>query len=34
MTRAWEAGPEGLELLAFGARHAGDGEVFTDWWTD
>ena len=32
--RAFEAGPEGLELLAFGARHAGDGEVFQGWWSD
>lgn len=34
VTRAFEAGPEGLEVLAFGARHAGDGEVILDWWTD
>ena len=27
VTRAWEAGPEGLELLAFGARYDDDGEV-------
>jgi mannose-6-phosphate isomerase-like protein (cupin superfamily) len=27
VTRAFEAGPDGLELLAFGARHDGDGEV-------
>jgi len=26
--------PEGLELLAFGPRHDGDGEVLQDWWTD
>ncbi len=26
VARAFEAGDEGLELLAFGARHAGDGE--------
>jgi mannose-6-phosphate isomerase-like protein (cupin superfamily) len=25
--RAFEAGPDGLELLAFGPRHEGDGEV-------
>ncbi len=24
--RAFEAGAEGLELLAFGARHDGDGD--------
>lgn len=32
--RAWEAGPDGLDLLAFGPRHEGDGEVFDGWWTD
>jgi mannose-6-phosphate isomerase-like protein (cupin superfamily) len=32
--RAFEAGPEGLELLAFGPRHAGDGEPVADPWTD
>jgi len=34
VTRAFEAGPDGLELLAFGPRHEGDGEVLQDWWTD
>jgi mannose-6-phosphate isomerase-like protein (cupin superfamily) len=34
VTRAFEAGPEGLEILAFGARHDGDGEVVQGWWTD
>jgi mannose-6-phosphate isomerase-like protein (cupin superfamily) len=34
VTRSFEAGPEGLEVLAFGARHDGDGEVFFDWWAD
>ncbi len=33
-TRNFEAGPDGLELLAVGARHEGDGEVVTGWWTD
>jgi quinol monooxygenase YgiN/mannose-6-phosphate isomerase-like protein (cupin superfamily) len=33
-TRAFEAGPDGLELLAFGARARGDAEVVPDWWTD
>ena len=32
--RAFEAGPGGLELVAFGPRHEGDGEVIRDWWTD
>ena len=34
VTRAFEAGPEGLEILAFGSRHDGDGEVIQGWWTD
>jgi len=34
VTRAWEAGGEGLELLAFGPHHDGDGEVVTGWWTE
>jgi len=34
VTRAFEAGPEGLEILAFGPRHDGDGEVIQAWWTD
>lgn len=32
--RQFEAGPDGLELLAFGPLHKGDGEVFPEWWTD
>jgi mannose-6-phosphate isomerase-like protein (cupin superfamily) len=32
--RAFDAGPDGLELLAVGARHEGDGEVIPGWWTD
>lgn len=32
VTRGFEAGPEGLELLAFGGRHANDGEIVTDFW--
>jgi mannose-6-phosphate isomerase-like protein (cupin superfamily) len=34
VTRNFEAGPDGLELLAFGARHEGDGEVIPGWWSD
>jgi mannose-6-phosphate isomerase-like protein (cupin superfamily) len=34
VTRAFEAGPEGLEIVAFGPRHEGDGEVVKDWWSD
>jgi len=30
VTRAFEAGDEGLELLAFGARAAGDAEIVED----
>ena len=32
--RAFEAGDEGLEVLAFGPRHKGDGEIIQGWWTD
>jgi mannose-6-phosphate isomerase-like protein (cupin superfamily) len=31
--RSWEAGPDGLEVLAFGSRHEGDAEFVQDWWT-
>jgi mannose-6-phosphate isomerase-like protein (cupin superfamily) len=34
VTRAFEAGPDGLEVLAVGARHDGDGEIVAGWWTD
>jgi len=34
VTRAFEAGPDGLEVLAVGARHEGDGEIIQGWWTD
>jgi mannose-6-phosphate isomerase-like protein (cupin superfamily) len=35
-TRNFEAGPEGLELLAFGAPNTGpqDAEPTAGWWTD
>lgn len=33
VARAFEAGPEGLRLLVFGPRHAGDGEILReDFW--
>lgn len=33
MARAFEAGPEGLELIVFGPHHTGDGEVVEgDFW--
>jgi quinol monooxygenase YgiN/mannose-6-phosphate isomerase-like protein (cupin superfamily) len=34
VTRAFEAGPEGLELLIFSTRHPGDAQVVRDFWTD
>jgi uncharacterized cupin superfamily protein len=34
VTRAFEAGPGGLDLLAFGPRREGDGEVVMGWWSD
>ena len=32
--RGWEAGPDGMELLAFGEHVEGDGESDLDmaWW--
>jgi mannose-6-phosphate isomerase-like protein (cupin superfamily) len=30
--RAFEAGPDGLEVLAFGPRREGDGELLPGWW--
>ena len=32
VVRAFEAGPEGMELLVFGPRHQGDGELLRDFW--
>jgi uncharacterized cupin superfamily protein len=32
--RAFEAGPDGLEFLACGAHHPGDGETVQDPWTE
>lgn len=35
VTRAFEAGADGLELLVFGPRHAGDGDILReDFWQD
>lgn len=34
VTRAFEAGPDGLEVIAVGPRHDGDGEVVPGWWAD
>ena len=33
-TRAFEAGPDGLEYVAFGPHKAGDGELIDGWWSD
>ncbi len=30
VTRAFEAGPEGLELLVFGRHHESDGEILSE----
>ena len=32
--RAFEAGPGGIEVLVFGPRHDGDGELIQGWWSD
>jgi uncharacterized cupin superfamily protein len=32
--RGWEAGPEGLEMLAFGGHAENDAEMQPGWWTD
>jgi mannose-6-phosphate isomerase-like protein (cupin superfamily) len=34
VTRIFEAGSDGLEVLAAGAHHDGDGEILPEWWTD
>ncbi|HVS99772.1 MAG TPA: hypothetical protein VHE08_04575 [Solirubrobacterales bacterium] len=34
VARGFEAGPEGISVIAVGARHDGDGELLQDWWTD
>jgi quercetin dioxygenase-like cupin family protein len=33
LPRAFEAGPDGLEFIAFGPHHPGDGEPVDDPWT-
>jgi mannose-6-phosphate isomerase-like protein (cupin superfamily) len=32
VTRSLEGGPDGMELIVFGARHAGDGEMIDGYW--
>ena len=34
VTRAFEADADGIELLAFGPRRDGDGELIPGWWSD
>lgn len=34
VVRAFEAGDDGLEVVAAGRRHDGDGEIVQDWWSD
>jgi mannose-6-phosphate isomerase-like protein (cupin superfamily) len=34
VTRAFEAGPSGIEIIVFGPHHVGDGEILQEWWTD
>jgi mannose-6-phosphate isomerase-like protein (cupin superfamily) len=34
VTRAFEAGDEGLEVIAFGPHREGDGEILPGWWND
>jgi mannose-6-phosphate isomerase-like protein (cupin superfamily) len=33
VTRAVEAGRGGIEFIAFGPRHEGDGELIQGWWS-
>jgi uncharacterized cupin superfamily protein len=34
VARAFEAGSDGMTVLVFGPRCAGDGEILQDFWTD
>jgi mannose-6-phosphate isomerase-like protein (cupin superfamily) len=34
VVRQFEAGADGLEILAVGAHHDKDGEILPGWWTD
>jgi mannose-6-phosphate isomerase-like protein (cupin superfamily) len=34
VVRTFEAGPDGMDLLAFGAPGVRDTEQFMNWWTD
>jgi mannose-6-phosphate isomerase-like protein (cupin superfamily) len=33
VTRQFEGGPEGIELIVFGPRHEGDGDLIPGWWS-
>jgi uncharacterized cupin superfamily protein len=32
--RSWEAGPDGLDLLAFGSREEDEAEFVPGWWAE
>jgi mannose-6-phosphate isomerase-like protein (cupin superfamily) len=34
VVRCFEGGDDGLELIAFGASHKGDGELLHGWWDE
>jgi mannose-6-phosphate isomerase-like protein (cupin superfamily) len=34
VTRAFEGGSQGIDVLAFGAHHEGDVEMIKEWWSD
>jgi uncharacterized cupin superfamily protein len=34
VTRGFEAGPDGLELIAFGTHREGDAQITPDFWDD
>jgi mannose-6-phosphate isomerase-like protein (cupin superfamily) len=34
ITRAFEAGSDGLAVIVFGPRHEGDGQLQQDFWSD
>ena len=34
VTRAFEGGPDGLEVLVFGAHVEGDSEMVSDFWDE
>ena len=34
VTREFEGGSKGIDVLAVGAHHEGDVEMFEEWWTD